>query len=74
MCGSLVWVSMAVCVCVCVCVCMVQVVLEELQLELDSAELLPGNRLSEVGSMVTQLESLADSNQLTIDTLQDQVM
>ena len=42
-------------------------------MELDSAELLPGDRLSEVGSMVTELESRAESNQVIIDTLQNQV-
>ena len=51
----------------------VQGVLEDLRRELNSTDLLPGDRLSEVGSMVTQLESQADDNQHIIDTLQDQV-
>ena len=42
-------------------------------MDLNSTELLPGNRLSEVGSMVTELEARADSVQLTLDALQDQV-
>lgn len=50
-----------------------QIVLEGLQRELESTELLPGDRLSEVGSMVTQLESQAEENQLIIDDLQSQV-
>jgi hypothetical protein len=50
-----------------------QGVLDELKVDLDSTELLPSNRLSEVGSLVTELEAQADSNQVTLDALQDQV-
>ena len=51
----------------------VQGELQHLQGELDSAELLPGDRLEEVGSEVTQLESQAEQNQVIITTLQEQV-
>ena len=51
----------------------IQGVLDELKVDLDSTELLPSNRLSDVGSMVTELEAQADSNQVTLDALQDQV-
>ena len=50
-----------------------QGVLDELKVDLDSTEMLPSNRLSEVGSLVTELEAQADSNQVTLDALQDQV-
>ena len=42
-------------------------------MELNSTEVLPSDRLSEVVSMVTELEARADSNQLTLDTLENQV-
>lgn len=47
--------------------------MEDLRRELNSTDLLPGDRLSEVGSVVTQLESQANENQHIINTLQDQV-
>ena len=50
-----------------------QGVLEELKVDLNSTELLPSNRLSEVGSMVTELEAQAHSNQVTLEALQEQV-
>lgn len=50
-----------------------QGVLEELKVDLNSTELLPSNRLSEVGSMVTELEAQAHGNQVTLEALQEQV-
>lgn len=51
----------------------IQGVLQELTVELNSTEVLPSNRLSEVGAMVTELETQADNNQIILDALQDQV-
>ena len=51
----------------------IQGTLQELQVELNSTDLLPGDRLSEVGAMVTELESQADSNEVVLEALQDQV-
>ena len=42
-------------------------------MDLNSTELLPSNRLLEVGSVVTELEVQADSNQVTLDALESQV-
>lgn len=42
-------------------------------MELNSTELLPSNKLTEVGAMVMGLETQAERNQLTLDSLQNQV-